>query len=82
MAMGITKALKLFAEVARPTALDENTRARLGSVAVKVRGDDGGLVDEIVMLSHRNLATVVGATSMDPSQFKGATINVRNIEVG
>lgn len=70
MAMEITKALKLFAEVARPTALAENTCTRLGSAAVKARGD------------NRNLATVVGATSIDPSQLEGATINVRNIEVG
>ncbi len=82
MAMEIAKALKLFAELARPNALDEGTRARLASVTVKVRGDDGALVDEILLLSHKNLSAVVGATSMDPSQFAGATINVRNIEVG
>jgi hypothetical protein len=82
MAMEIARALKLFAELARPNSLDEDTRARLSSVAVKARRDEGDLADEILRLSHRNLAAVTGATSMDPRQFKGGTINPRDLEVG
>lgn len=82
MAMEIASALKLFADLARPKSLDEYTRARLASVTVKAQGDNGDSVDEILMLSHINLAAVTGATSMDPSRFKGGTINVRKIEVG
>lgn len=82
MAMEIASALKLFAELARPDALDEPTRSRLGSVAVEGRGDDGQPTDQILRLAYRNLAAVTGATSMDPSQFRNGTINVRNLEVG
>jgi hypothetical protein len=82
MAMEISNALKLFTELARPVALDDDTRARLGSVAVKVEGADGSLTDEILRLSHRKLAAVAGATTMDPSQFKGGTINPLNLEGG
>lgn len=82
MAMEIANALKLFAELARPAALDSDTRTRVASVAVRVRGDDGDLTDHILRLSHRHLAAVAGATTMDPSQYKGGTINVRNLEVG
>lgn len=82
MAMEIAKALNLLSELARPKSLSEITRTRLGSVAVRVRRDDGSWADEILMLSHTNLAAVVGVTSMDPQQFKGGTMDVRNIEVG
>lgn len=82
MAMEIASALKLFAELARPDALDEPTRLRLGSVAVEGRGDDGQPTDQILRLDYRSLAAVTGATSMDPSQFRNGTINVRNLEVG
>jgi hypothetical protein len=82
MAMEIADALELFAKLARPVAVDDNTRARLGSVAVKVEGADGSPTDEILRLSHRNLAAAAGATTMDPRQFKGGTINPLNIEGG
>jgi hypothetical protein len=82
MAMEIASALKLFADLARPDALDEATRARLKSVAVRAQDEDGEVTDQILRLDYRNLAAVTGATSMDPSQFKGGTINVRNLEVG
>lgn len=82
MALEIANSLKLFAELARPAALDDNTRARLRSVVVRVEGEDGNPTDEILRLSHRDLAAVAGATTMDPSQFKGGTINPLNIEGG
>jgi hypothetical protein len=82
MAMEIAEALKLFSELARASALDEATRSRLGSVAVTVKDEDGFEDEQIVRLAFRNLTGVTGATSMDPSQFKDGTVNVRNLEVG
>jgi hypothetical protein len=82
MAIEIARALKLFAELARDDSLDAATRARVRSMAIEVPSDSGSVADEILRLSHINLATVTGATSMDPSQFKGGTIHVRDLEVG
>lgn len=82
MAMEIARALKLFAELARDDSLDAATRARVGSMAIEVRSDDGDVADEILRLSHMNIAAVTGVTSMDPSRFKGGTIHVSDLEVG
>jgi hypothetical protein len=68
MAMEIAGALKLFAELARPDALDAATRLRLSSVAVEGRDDDDQPTDQILRLDYRNLAAVPGATSIDPVQ--------------
>lgn len=82
MAMEIASALKLFSELARPDALDETTRLRLRSVAIEVEDEDGVLDDQIVRLDYTNLFAVTGATTMDSSQFKNGTINLRDLEVG
>jgi hypothetical protein len=76
----IATALKLFAELARDQALEDETRDRLASLLVEA--DETG--DLIATLPDGALAAT-GATMMIPSQFRGGTINVRNIrhlEVG
>lgn len=76
----IATALKLFAELARKEALDDETRERLKSLVVEA--DD--TTDLIATLPNGALAAT-GATTMIPGQFHGGTINVRNVrnlEVG
>lgn len=73
----IATALKLFAELAREGALDDETRDRLKSLMVEA--DDTS--DLIATLPNGALAAT-GATAMVPGQFHGGTINVRNLEVG
>jgi hypothetical protein len=82
MGLEIATALKLFSVLARDGSLQDRTRARLGSVAISVEGDDGQSDEEFVRLNHLNLSALTGATTMDARQFKGGTINVRDLEVG
>jgi hypothetical protein len=82
MGLEIATALKLFSELARQGSLEDRTRTRLASVAISVEGDDGRSDKEFVRLNHQNLSALTGATTMDARQFKGGTINVRDLEVG
>lgn len=82
IAVEIGKALNLFAQLARPTALDDSTRRRLRLVAVGVRSDDGTPVDAIGRLTLIDLQGVTGATTMLPDQHRGMTINPMNLDIG
>jgi hypothetical protein len=82
MAMEIAAALKLFAALARDDALDDDTRALLGSVTIKVKGNDGRVAEEILRLDYRTVAAFSGATTMAASEITGGTINVANLARG
>jgi|GEM_PF-3332830 len=82
IAVEIGQALNLFAKLARPAALDDSTRHRLRLVAVEVRGDDGSPVDAIGRLTLSSFEGITGATTMIPDQYRGGTINPRNLDIG
>jgi hypothetical protein len=74
----IATALKLFAELARDEALDDETRQRLKSLIVKSPNDNTDLLSTL----HHGALAATGATMMILSQVGGGTINVRHIEAG
>lgn len=82
MGLEIALILKLFAELARPEALSDRTRARLSSIVVEVEGRDGEVTDEFLTLGHQSLVGLTGATTMDARHLMGGTINVRDLERG
>jgi hypothetical protein len=82
IAVEIGNALKLFANLARPASLHDETRERLKLVAVPGVDDDGNSVDLVGRLSLTSLAGITGATTMATAQYDGGTINPRNLDIG
>jgi hypothetical protein len=81
IALELAQALRLFADLARPAALDAETRSRLRSLLFEEE-EEGKPAERIATLDGLRVSAIGGATSMDPSQYRGGTINVRNIEAG
>lgn len=79
IALELAQALRLFADLARAASLDAETRNRLRALLVE---EEGKPDEQIATLDPLRVSGITGATSMDPSQHRGGTINVRSIEAG
>ncbi len=77
MAIELAVALDRFATIARPTAIDEETRGMLRALLVKIPGANDP-TDRLVRAGAGSSVASAQATGMVPTQVTGGTVNTRS----